>query len=334
MKGIFFTILLLIISTLLIPLLIVTTFELDIPLRDKPIQQQTIESDLKIKVLNHKTNEVMDLNLEEYVTNVVAAEVPASFEVETLKAQAVAARSYALWKMMRFKDQPNPDHPEADLCTDHNHCQAWLSKEELREKHNRLWMYSYWPKIQEAVEETRGIIMTYNMQPVEPLYHSTSGGRTENSEDVFSTAMPYLKSVSSPYEERAPYLIDTKKVSIKEFIKGTKVLNDTVKLKEKDIDSQIKILDRSAGGSVKRIEIGGVEFRGSDIRRILGLRSSNFTYDIKGDHITFTTRGYGHGVGMSQWGANGMAERGHTYEEILKHYYQGITLSKMKSYQN
>ncbi len=333
MKGIFFAILSLIISTLIIPALILTSCELDVPIRDKPRQLETVESDLKVTVLNHKTNEVMELYLEEYIANVVAAEVPATFEIEALKAQAVAARTYTMWKIMAFKDRENPHHPEADICTSHTHCQEWLSKEELRERHGRLWMYNFWGKIQEAVEETRGVLMTHSMQPIEPLYHSTSGGRTENSEDVFSTPKPYLKSVSSPYEERSPVLTDEKSVTVKDFIKKLKDQNGDIEIKEKNLASQINIQERSDGGSIKKVKIGNKDFKGTEIRQMFELRSSDFTVEAKGDHVIFKTRGYGHGVGMSQWGANGMAERGHTYDEILKHYYQGITLSKLKSYQ-
>lgn len=335
MRGIFFAIITFIISTLLIPLFILSSCDINVPSRDKPrrVEENIIESDLKITVLNHETNEVMELFLEEYIANVVAAEMPAAFDIEALKAQAVAARTYAIWKMMAFKDRENPQHPEAVLCTSHTHCQEWLSMEDLRERHGRLWMYNYWDKIQEAVEDTRGIIMTYNMEPIEPLYHSTSGGRTENAEDVFSNAKPYLKSVASPYEERSPVLTDTKSLAINDFINTLKSQRNAIDLRERNLTSQIQIIERSAGGRVKRVKIGNEEFTGSEVRQIFDLRSANFTIEIRENNIIFTTRGYGHGVGMSQWGANGMAEQGHNYEEILKHYYQGITLSKLKSYQ-
>lgn len=333
MKGIFFTILSLIVTTLLIPLFIITSCDLNGPIRDKPNKIETVESDLTVKVLNHTTGEVMELYLEEYLLNVVAAEVPGSFNKEAIKAQAVAARTYAVWKIMRYKDKENPQHPEADLCTSHTHCQEWLSKDELRERHGRLWMYNYWPLIEEAVNETRGIIMTYNLQPIEPLYHSTSGGQTENSEDVFTAALPYLRSVPSPYEERSPVLVDQKSIKVGDFINSLKKIRDGIVIKESNLSSQMSILERTDGGSIKRIRIGNEEFSGREIRELFGLRSADFTYELRGQEIVFITKGYGHGVGMSQWGANGMAERDYTYEEILKHYYIGVTLSKLKSYQ-
>lgn len=334
MKGIFFAILAISVTTLIIPLIIITLLDIDMPVLDKQLQyeQETVESDMRIKVLNHKTQEVMELYLEDYLQNVVAAEMPASFEMEALRAQAVAARTYAIWKINRYRTTENPDHPEASLCTDHRHCQEWLSLEELKDRHSRDWMEDYWPKIQEAVLSTAGVIMTYNMQAIEPLYHSTSGGRTENSEDVFVSALPYLRSVSSPYEEDSPVLVDSRTMSIKDFIAALRKGHPELFVKENSLASEISILDRSDGGNIKRIRIGNTELSGSELRKLLQLRSAEFTYEIRGRNIEFTTRGYGHGVGMSQWGANGMAEKGYSYEEILQHYYQGIILSKLKSY--
>ncbi|SCY87267.1 stage II sporulation protein D [Alkaliphilus peptidifermentans] len=335
MKGILIGIITFIITTLIIPIVIITSCSIDIPAIEKHKQTreiEAVESDLIIKVYNHKTNRVMELYLEEYILNVVAAEMPASFEIEALKAQAVAARTYAIWKLKGFNDKGNTQHPSAPLCTNHTHCQEWLSTDELRERHGRLWMYQYWGKLEEAVESTTGIILTYNMNPIEPLYHSTSGGKTENSEDVFSSEVPYLRSVSSPYEERSPVLVDKQQVTIEKFISDLKKRRRDIKLSSSNLEGQIEILERSSGGSIKRITIGNEEFTGRELREIFQLRSADFTIKVTGSNVEFTTKGYGHGVGMSQWGANGMAERGANYQEILEHYYQGTILSKIKSY--
>lgn len=332
MKGIFFAFISLIIALLLIPLFIISSCDMQVPQRKNVYEDKILESDLKINVFNHETKEIMEFDLEEYVSHVVAAEVPATFELEALKAQAVAARTFAIWREMSQGKEGHPSHPGASLCTSHTHCQEWLPLEELTNRHGMFWVTTHWPKIQEAVEATTGIIMTYDMQPIEPLYHSTSGGKTENSEDVFASALPYLRSVSSPYEERSPVLVDQKQVSIKSFIQGLKERERDFKINERDISSEIKILETSSGGSVKTIEIGNKRFTGSQIRQIFELRSADFAVDVGKDTITFTTRGYGHGVGMSQWGANGMAEQGNSYQEILKHYYQGVVLSKLARY--
>ncbi|SNS49900.1 stage II sporulation protein D [Anaerovirgula multivorans] len=332
MKGIFFAFISLLTTTLLIPLFIISSCDMQVPQRKNVSREEIRESDLMIKVFNHETREIMELYLEEYVTQVVAAEMPGSFELEALKAQAVAARTYTILRKTSYGEEGHPSHPGASVCTSHTHCQEWLSVDELKNRHGTLWFARYWPTIQEAVEETAGVIMTYDMQPIEPLYHSTSGGATENSEDVFASAMPYLRSVSSPYEERSPVLVDQKEVEIQDFINALQSRDKDIQINDRNIASEIKILEKNQGGSVKTIQIGNKNYKGSEIRQIFDLRSSDFTVDVGRNQITFTTRGYGHGVGMSQWGANGMAEQGSDYEEILKHYYQGITLSKLTSY--
>ena len=332
MKGIFWGIIFFVVVTLFMPMFIVTSCDISIPNRDKPIEKKIVESDLVVAVYNHDTDKIMELGLEEYIIGVVAGEAPAAFEIEALKAQAVAARTYAIWKRSAYVEAGNPDHPGAILCTSHLHCQEWLSLEELRERHGKKWIKEYLPKIEDAVMSTKGVIMTYNMKPIEPLYHSTSGGRTENSEDVFTTAVPYLRSVSSPYEEGSPVLVDQYKISIKDFISKLKGKYKDLKVDDKKIASEINILERSSGGNIKKIKIGNKEFTGREVRELFELRSANFTVDIRGKDIHFTTKGYGHGVGMSQWGANGMAKQGNTFSDILKHYYQGVTLSVLKSH--
>lgn len=332
MRGIIFGFIFLVFATLFIPLFILKSCDMALPYRDQAVEKQLVESDLTISVYNAETGDNMDLELEDYIVGVVAAEAPGAFEIEALKAQAVAARTYALWRRSLGQEAGHRDHPEATICTSHLHCQAWLSLDELRERHGKKWIKEYLPKIEEAVASTRGIIMTYNMEVIEPLYHSTSGGHTENSEDVFAQALPYLRSVSSPYEEGSPVLVDHYKITIKDFVAKLKAGYKDFKLDEKKIHKEIDIRERSSGGSIKRIKIGNREFTGREIRELLGLRSANFTIDIRGKDMNFTTRGYGHGVGMSQWGANGMARQGSNFTEILKHYYQGVRLSVLKSY--
>lgn len=321
-----------ILITLLIPIFIVIRKDVSTPQYGKPSTGQIVVSDLVVSVYNHETKEIMNIGLEEYVVGVVAGEAPALFGIEALKAQAVAARTYALYRRALYGDNGNPDHPGAILCTSHQHCQEWLSEEMLKKRHGDKWIREYLPKIEESVSSTRGIILTYDMKPIEPLYHSTSGGHTENSEDVFVTAIPYLRGVSSPYEAGSPVLVDEKNISVKEFVKKISEKHKDIKINEKKISSEINILERSSGGNIKSIKIGNKELTGRDVRGILELRSANFTVDVKGKEIIFTTKGYGHGVGMSQWGANGMAKEGSTFEEILTHYYQGVNLSVLKSH--
>jgi stage II sporulation protein D len=331
MRGFFFGIIFLILAILLMPMFIIRSCDISIPCRDMS-SKQTIESDLTICVFNHNTKKNMQLGLEDYIVGVVAAEAPAAFEMEALKAQAIAARTYALWRRSVYGDGGCPEHPGAIVCTSHLHCQEWLSMEELKERHGKKWMKQYFPRIEEAVISTRGIIMTYEMQPIEPLYHSASGGLTENSEDVFARTVPYLRSVSSPYEEDSPVFVDSCEVTVKEFVAKIKGKHKDFKIDTKKIASEINISERSIGGNIKRIKIGNKELTGGEVRELFGLRSANFSIEVKDKDICFTTRGYGHGVGMSQWGANGMAKQGSTFIEILKHYYQGVSLSVLKSH--
>lgn len=332
MKSIIWGIVFFIFITIFMPMLIISSCDISVKNTDKPKEKNIVESDLIITMYNDNTDKIIEIGLEEYTIGVVAGEAPAEFEIEALKAQAVAARTYALWRRSLYKGNGHPDHPGALVCNNHAHCQEWLSKEQLKERHGDNWIENHLPKIEEAVMSTKGIIMTYNMQPIEPLYHSTSGGRTENSEDVFSTAVPYLRGVSSPYEEGSPVLVDAYEISIKDFISDLQDNHGDFSINEKRISSEIDVLERTDGGTIKRIRIGNKEFSGREIRELFGLRSADFTVDVKFNSVKFTTRGYGHGVGMSQWGANGMAKKDKTFDEILKHYYRGTDLSVLKSY--
>ena len=290
MRGILFGIIFLSITIILMPMFIISSCNISIPNRDMLSKQQIIESDLAIVVYNNKTKKNMELGLEDYIIGVVAAEVPAAFEMEALKAQAVAARTYALWRKFTYGDEGSPNHPGAIVCTSHLHCQEWLSMEELKERHGNKWIKEYLPKIKEAVASTKGVVMTYNMQPIEPLYHSTSGGITENSEDVFARNVPYLRSVSSPYEEDSPVLVDSYKISVNDFVSKIKTKHKDLKINTKKISAEINILERSSGGSVKKIKIGNKELTGAEIRELLELRSADFTIEVKGKNIHFTTK--------------------------------------------
>ncbi|OPJ56072.1 stage II sporulation protein D [Alkalithermobacter paradoxus] len=279
-----------------------------------------------INVYNHRTKKIEEKNIEEYLYNVVASEMPAAFHEEALKAQAIAARSYVFYKMENGGENNNK-HPGAVVCTDHTHCQEYLSLDQLRKAHGEEWIKNMWPKVKNAVDQTRGMILKYEGKVVEPLYHSTSGGKTENSEEVFAAMVPYLRSVESPFEEGSPRLVGVVKITEKEFINKFKSAYPKVKFSN-NLSNDIKILSRTEGGSVKEINIGGVKLRGRDVRSILDLNSADFEINVKDGYVDIQTRGYGHGVGMSQWGANGMGNEGYKYDEILKHYFKGVDIEK------
>ncbi len=269
---------------------------------------------------------VEEIDFEEYVKGVVAGEMPSNFAEEALKAQAVAARTYSLSKVIRSGDGGYPAaHPNAPLC-DGTHCQVYRSPSELESLKGSAWMKDGYKKITEAVEDTAGVLMYYNGElAYQALFHSSSGGKTENSEDVFVSAVPYLRSVESNYEDAATH--KNEKTSL-----TYTALAETLNKKYPDrytgnfTPSAIKIRDRTDGGRVNIIQIGNATYSGSEIREALGLKSANFSISKEPYNIVFTTNGYGHGVGMSQYGANGMAEAGFDYKEILKHYYTGVSV--------
>ncbi|MDO4552350.1 MAG: stage II sporulation protein D [Bacillota bacterium] len=279
----------------------------------------------EISLYRQSEGRVVSLGLEEYVAGVVAGEMPSSFETEALKAQAVAARTYGVSKVRRAAASGNSaDHPDAPLC-DGTHCQVYRSETELRELKGEDWMANGWLKIRGAVADTAGKLMYYQGALVEqPLFHSASGGRTENSEDVFVSAYPYLRSVdSAAYETEAPYQNESFTLSVSGFAeKITGAYGAPGELNQ----NTVKVTATSEGGRVESIQVGSLSLTGRQLRELLGLRSANFTVSFAGDgaSLTFTTRGYGHGVGMSQYGANGMARAGFSYTEILQHYYSGI----------
>jgi len=294
---------------------------------EKNIQIDSSEPDL-IKVYNLKTNEVIVINFEEYLKGVVASEMPAEFNIEALKAQAVTARTYLLYKIKKYPDG-QPEHLDASVCTG-THCQVWNSKDDLISQHEIGWYDNYWGKIEEAVSSTKGQILTYEGKIIEPLFHSTSGGRTENSEDVFSTSVPYLRSVESPYEKNAPKLHDSSKIPVNDFISKIKSVYGDLDITSSNLKDKIKLGDISEGGKIKSLIVDNKEISGREIRSLFNLNSTNFSFIQSGGQLEIVTTGYGHGVGMSQWGADGMADEGYTYKEILKHYYTNIEIANMK----
>lgn len=335
MRGIIMLIVFILFITIIFPITLIKGYEF---IKSDEVEEgvnekykvEKIEENYNIEIYDAKSKKVINMKFQEYIKGVVAAELPGEFHMEALKAQAVAARSFSIYRLNKYKNGNPPEHPNTALCTG-IHCQAYLSKDELREIKGRNWMYEYWTKIEEAVDSTKGEVLTYEGKVIEPLFHSTSGGMTENSEDVFVSAIPYLRAVESPYEDRAPKLVSTKAIKVEDFIRKLKEKFPSVNLTKDNLHTKIKEMERSEGGKVKKVLIDNAVASGRDIRGILSLNSTNFKISLTADRgtVKITTIGYGHGVGMSQWGANGMAEKGSVYEEILKHYYTGVKIEKM-----
>lgn len=280
----------------------------------------------KVKVYITEENRIEEVELEDYICGVVSNEMPATFEVEALKAQAIAARTFVVSRQSKKCSNAQG----ADVC-DTAHCQVYTTKEKRLEKWDSNNAETYWNKIKQAVDTTKGMVLSYNGELVlYPQYFSTSSGRTENASDTNWGDIPYLKSVISQGEEIAPKFSTEKTISLNEFINivNSKYPNSGIEIS--NLKTNIQIVSRSEAGGIKQIKIGNVTISGSDFRFLIGLNSANFIYVIDGTSITFQCKGYGHGVGMSQWGANVMAKNGITYEEILKHYYTGVSIQTIK----
>lgn len=291
----------------------------------KEINYETIDKETPvIKVYNSKINSVESMDMEEYLCGVLAGEMPAEFELEALKAQAIAARTFVVYR----ENQPASNKDKgAIVCTDFKHCQEYKGYEELKQIKSEEWMKISYPKVKQAVKETKGQIITYKDKPILTLYFSTSGGKTENSEEVFSASYPYLKSVDSPYDKNySPRYTSAMKISNKDFVNTLKKYYIDIKISESKLQSQVKILKRSEGGSVEDIKLGNKQIKGKDVRSIFKLNSANFEIEFKDNYLDFIVKGYGHGVGMSQWGAQGMAKDGYKYYEILEYYYTGTKI--------
>ncbi len=307
-----------IIIIFLLPLIILKSCTSEEP---KKINDIGETDDLSITVFNVAEGELQEMKLEEYILGVLAGEMPSEFHIEALKAQALAARTYTLMRTKEFGGEGCEKHPGADVCTDSTHCQAYKDPKNIKVNYE---------KYKEAVQDTKGEVIVYNDALIDAVFHSTSGGKTENSEDVWSSKVPYLRSVISEYEERSPKLITKKEIKVSEFIATMKNLDSGIKLSSKNIKNQIKIIDRSEGGRISSIEIGGKVISGYAVRGALGLNSSNFNITYSGDNILFTVTGNGHGIGLSQYGADGMGRNGSLYTEIITHYYQGVEIIKIE----
>lgn len=275
----------------------------------------------KIKVYVSEEKTIKELDIEDYVKGVVAAEMPVSFNIEALKAQAVAVRNFA---MNRIKNKCS-NGKGADIC-DTVHCQVYIDKsKKIKEWGNNG--EKNWNKINEAVSATKGQYMYYNGALVlNAQYFAASWGKTEDSKVVFGDYQPYLSSVKSLGDSLAPKYSTTLNIDNKTFINKIKNKYNIYKLSEGNLSSNIKISSRNESGSVKSVNIGGKNISGIEFRKLFDLNSTNFTITFSKNYVAIKCLGYGHGVGMSQWGANYMANEGKSYIEILKYYYSGVEI--------
>ncbi len=279
----------------------------DILPNDMPDYQ--IHSQVTIPVI-HDSGDVEIMELDSYLTGVVLAEMPAAFEAEAIKAQAVVARTYTMKRI-----ESGDKHNQGAVCTNPACCQAYCSPEEYLNKGNPPENLD---KVEKAVLSTSGRVLRYQGQYIDATYFSCSGGRTEDAAAVWGTDVPYLQAVDSPGEEHASHYTDTVTIPVNEFLQKLD-LEPTGVLR-------IGKITYTDGSGVDTIEIAGKTLRGTQVRQKLGLRSTVFTIQVLGDSVSITTKGYGHRVGMSQYGAQAMAKSGKRYPEILQYYYTGTIL--------
>ncbi len=290
---------------------------------------------LRIRVYFPTDRRVVEMPLGEYLKGVVAAEMPPHFETEALKAQFIVARTYAVRRMRQFAGPGRGGcqlHPGADICADVAHGQAYISREQTAEKYGRYTARKYWVRLDQIQAETDGLVLRYRGALIDPLYHAVSGRVTENVENYYQQPLPYLTSVDDRWGADAPNLRTTVRIPLHQFLLklssgGVNVSTTAVTALAGQGESPVEIVAYTDTGRVARVRVGGVELTGRRFRELLGLRSTDFEVGVDRNAVVITTVGYGHGVGMSQYGANGMARAGKSHVEILQHYYRGVTIS-------
>ena len=288
---------------------------------------QTGQGDDNMISLSHQGSVVM-LPLEDYVVGVTAAEMPLHFEDEAQKAQSVIARTYALWKTA---SAASTHENGADLCSDPGHCQAYYDEAMLRDLWGDAFETNY-KSLRNAVESTRGQVLTYQGELAETYYHSTCGGQTASALEVWGEDVPYLQSVACKWDQDAPRFSETVTLSLSElpWLLGNGTSPCIAVAKGEEVSHVPAAVTKTESGRIQSVSYAGLTFSAADVRRALGLNSTRFTFRTEGSNLIVTTQGFGHGVGLCQYGANGMAKEGYDYKSILLHYY---TDAKLKNSQ-
>ncbi|HLR67733.1 stage II sporulation protein D [Virgibacillus alimentarius] len=272
------------------------------------------DSAFTVAVKRADTEKVEDVSLEDYVAGVVASEMPAEFELEALKAQSLAARTFIVNHLL------HQGTPDAEV-TDTVQHQVYKSEADLQKQWGKDYNQKM-DKVKKAVAATKGEILTYDNSPITPAFFSTSNGYTENSEDYWDNELPYLRSVKSGWDKNSPKFLEQQIFPINEVEEALNI----------QLPKNTKVpteLNRTESNRVEELKLADQTFSGRDVREKLNLRSSDFSIEQKNNHLIFTTKGFGHGVGMSQYGANGMAKEGKKYDDIVKYYYQDIEINKI-----
>lgn len=291
------------------------------------ITADTPREEITFKLLHHDTGEVEEIADLDYIKGVVAAEMPISFEPEALKAQAVAAHTYALRRYYQQLQNPAESLKGAQFSTDPSVFQAYKSVEELKKQYGDSFEEN-WKKLSDAVEAVIDYVITYDGQPIVAAYHSTSGGETEAAVAVWGQDVPYLQAVGSEGDALAPNYQNEQTFSLHDVREKLTEHYAGIQLPEQP-ENWFAVQQRTASGTVEQVAVGDQTDTGSSLRSLFGLKSANFEIQYAQEQFTFITKGYGHGVGMSQYGANYLAQQGKTFEEILRHYYSDVEICKM-----
>lgn len=306
MKRIFFFVLLLLAGATAFTCLHRQKKQIPIPTVIKTEDPKSFDQGLHIRVLDG--TQVLTMSLHEYLSGVVSAEMPPDFPLQALKAQAIAARTFTL------RQAESQKHPTADICTQANCCQGWQAETSSAAV--------------QAVQETDGLVLTYEDKLIEATYFSCSGNRTEAALAVWGSDIPYLQSVESIGEEAAPRYCDEVCLSPEVFAQTLQNAYPQIDLAATH-ESWIEEVTYTKGGGIDKAVIGGVSISGTKLRQLFSLRSTDIAFQMQGEQIIITTYGFGHRVGMSQYGAKAMAEKNCNFEEILTHYYQNVQIQQL-----
>ncbi|MDD2627694.1 MAG: stage II sporulation protein D [Clostridia bacterium] len=291
-------------------------------------KENKVSRTIRLKISN--TGEVQTIDMDEYLKGVLPSEMPPSYEMEALKAQAVVARTYAYEKMS------TNTHEGFDICDNFACCQAYYNKEKISEiwtgrGFDKKTRDKYWEKINEAVDSTNNIAVVYSGKFIKAYFHANSGGKTESASEIWGKQkISYLEPVESRGEEEHSYYKSNESFTAKEIENKINSKSEVKCRVSNDGKDEIEILSHTVSGRVKKVRVGENIYEATFIRAILGLKSTNFSIEKKDNKIIFNVTGYGHGVGMSQTGANYYAKEGYIYDQIIKHYYKGVDVVKVE----
>jgi len=280
-------------------------------------------SGIPVILVSKTDGKVYRFDLEEYLVGVVAAEMPACFELEALKAQAVAARTLAIHRMKRFGGKGCRHFQDADICDDPAEHQAWLGEKSLKKRWPGLSFYVNYQRIKRAVEETAGLVMVYQNQPIDAVFHSTCGGETASAQDVWNNQIPYLTRVKCDFDKHSPRYHNTFSFTWDELEERFQISGSLFR--------NLRIISLTPQGRVSTLALGEQLVKGNEFRNKTGLTSTCFSWQRSPSGLSFSVKGYGHGVGLCQYGADGLGKKGWRFHQILKHYYRGISFAKISN---